>query len=225
MRACQDELSELKRKDPDLANDEFRRWRTDTNNFKAKLGAPSTWTCYSDSHQLRGISSDRERAIVDCGMLWKMHQPQYKGRNMESLRGGLWADISQSVKRKPFYDQQLGTACTSLVYFSYQSNSVMSALGHLRILGHPVGIAPISSFTEADLRDLAGEGQSLPWLTACSITLLAATVRHSGQGTNSSSSGGVTGAASIARARRALDAGTANTGSDSRRITSAAAVR
>ena len=78
----------------------------------------------------------------------------------DDLRTGFWANLSQSVQRKPWAEPP-HTCCRSTVEYSFQLDKILSGFGQMRIMGHPANLDR-SLFSNADFMELAGEGFSIP---------------------------------------------------------------
>jgi len=90
------------------------------------------------------------------------------------IRKSLFCDLSQDIKRQPLTaakrSRGLPSMVTGTVYYSFEEDTTISGRGNLQLLGHPPGRMSRQSFSESQLRDLAGEGFSVPH--ACLISFL-----------------------------------------------------
>jgi hypothetical protein len=78
-------------------------------------------------------------------------------QNAAEISKGLWIDLSQSLNRKPISRLGFHLNRRSVMY-SFEHDRCLSALANLRTMGH----SSVVHGTMGALRDLSGEGCSLP---------------------------------------------------------------
>ena len=93
-----------------------------------------------------------------------------KGHRPQRICKGLYANASQAVQRHPWSVDKIATPCSSALLWSFEKMTVLSGKTHLRGMGHGTRCAPLESFSEAELREIAGQGFSGPYMSVlCSL--------------------------------------------------------
>jgi hypothetical protein len=115
------------------------------------------WTSEAKLHGMP--TSHRVKDLLDVGYLLARKKKPTKSKL--ELVTGLWADYSQSVHTRPFFDDGIGTLATSTTLYSYQFDCRVPGIWHLRILGWLLQFGRIG-FSESEIRSLSGESVSLP---------------------------------------------------------------
>ncbi len=118
----------------------------------------------------RGLNP-RAREILDiawaCRLKTEARAARREGRMPKaapSLRHNFWADISQSVSRKP-WGEGVSTLCQNSVIYSFELDRVLPPQAHLRLQGWPRD-AHLEGVPKASLREMAGEAFFLPTVCA-----------------------------------------------------------
>ena len=116
--------------------------------------------------KLRGMDmTERARDVVDCAFA-AARRRRPMGTPLATIIKDLWVNPSQSVKRRPWSMNGPPTVVTSSAVYSFHSDCTLSGDAHLRALGFPSGTSNVGEFSEAQLRDLAGECYSVPSITS-----------------------------------------------------------
>ncbi len=109
----------------------------------------------------------RERDILDIAWACQLKTAARAARREKhvpeaeaTLRRNFWADISQSVSRKP-WGEGVGALCQSSVIYSFELDRILPPEAHLRLQGWPRD-AQLEGVPKASLREFAGEGFFLP---------------------------------------------------------------
>ena len=139
-----------------------QRWQALEASVRDKHQLPSDarpWTS-RPGVQLRGLAdSERQRGVLDVG--FAVHQKRNPGLSAHELTKILWANPSQSLDRMPVTTTP-ATLTTSTELYSFAHDTVLSGEAVLRGMGWPRGYVPAERFTEAEVRNLAGECYSAP---------------------------------------------------------------
>ena len=147
---------------------QFRRWKADSITFRNKLGVSpsfSPWTS-RPGFAARGLRlTPRTKDIIDCVAIQVMKTKNLPLTEMESGMKGMFLDVSQSLHRKA-YTQAGVNRCltTSSVLYSYEHDRLVTPPELLYFQGYPRTLKIPPSLSSAELRDLAGEGMTLPCL-------------------------------------------------------------
>jgi hypothetical protein len=86
--------------------------------------------------------------------------------SIDSMRAGLFCDLSQSVQRKPWSQGVIRCLVQGSVLYSFEHDAVMRPEHHLRLQGMRSNF-DISSLSDPEIRALAGEGFCLPCIATC----------------------------------------------------------
>ena len=125
--------------------------------------------------QLRGVPATlRVRQSLDTVWAVAMAQANHK-IPAEKLRENLWVDLSQDIVRMPLTPAKRSRGfpviTTSSIIYSFQEDVTLSGRSNFLLLGHPPSRTSRQAFSEAKLRDLAGEGFSVPYCALISFIM------------------------------------------------------
>ncbi len=102
---------------------------------------------------------DRVKDVVDVA--WGVRVKQFPAATTrKEMMKGWWCNASQAVQREPWCEGG-GAVTTSSMWYSYERDCAFDALDGLRIHGMP-SLLKLQGLSERELRDLAGEGFSVP---------------------------------------------------------------
>jgi hypothetical protein len=122
----------------------------------------SAWT-KAKSTKLRGLPNlERIRDCLDV-CYGEQLQTLASGTTRGDLVKNLWANASQGVQRRP-WSRDKGTLTCGSLWYSFETDSTLDGTDFLRIHGHPA-LMSTGGITERDLKDLGGEGFSVPIVT------------------------------------------------------------
>ena len=88
----------------------------------------------------------------------------------EDLVDNLFLDVSQCIMRDP-WGRGIPRPTRSTILYSFEKDRALSPHALMRAFGAPHSIAPSEGFTNAQLKDLAGEMCSIPIATAIGFAI------------------------------------------------------
>ena len=149
--------------------------------MRSKHNLPSVsapWTS-REAVKLVGIPGNRasDRMLDVLNVMFSIARNQQPSVPTTELIKGMWANISQSVHRKPMTNGFCGSMARSSLMYSFEHDHLLSGRGAMLAMGHAaqsVSILSDSRISPAQWRDLAGEGYSVPILAVISIALFTA---------------------------------------------------
>ena len=148
------------------ASSPYANWRMKSAAARHHEGMSQYSEPWTGAHAGRAAAAtERVRDLINAN--WVRARRQHPAVPNEELMKDLTVDLSQCVSRAmPLY-KQWPTLTTSTTLYHYGDDSVISSKAHMKVLGWPLArLAPC--FSEHDLRDLAGDGISLPLATVLS---------------------------------------------------------
>ncbi len=148
---------------------DFAKWRSESSRLRSALNMPrdaKPWTGRAGV-ELRGVPN-KEHLHDLLDIAFEDRRSKFEtGTPTSDVVRGFMADLSQAVGRKAWSDGP-GTARKNSIWYSFEYDCVLSGSCNMRLLGW--GERFCESFSESELRNLAGEGYSLP--IAAVLTLL-----------------------------------------------------
>jgi len=155
------------------------KWKTHSAAMRAKHQIPASATPWTrrGGVQLTGCpSTARVRDLLD--VIWAAAMKQSpRFTTSTTLRKGLWSDISQDIERQPMTlakrEKGMPVFTTSSVMYSFEFDMTLSGTDHLVLLGHPPARMSRAAFSESQMRNLAGEGYSIPCASIITFLLFA----------------------------------------------------
>ena len=87
------------------------------------------------------------------------------GSTTADITRDFFVDLSQAVQRRP-WQQGTGNARTNSQFYAFECDTTLSGCSNLQLMGWPRDYCPSFQFSEGELRNLAGESYSVPWITA-----------------------------------------------------------
>ena len=173
-----------------LADDtEYSTWRMHSKRVKHKHGLAENfrpWTSRPEVH-LSGVpDSERQRDCIDTWLGAYMAQEKKKlntraarqrqGRqgqhgevplpDIKTLTQRLFCDTSQAVHRGNVLKGRPGVLCQSSQVYSYEKDIVLTGRNHLRLMGWGDEVKAAMNFSDNELRAMAGQSYSCPWIAA-----------------------------------------------------------
>ncbi len=158
---------------------ERKRWVKQSEDMRADL-PPSLqktkpWT---DSACLQGITTDRQRELLDLAYLTTMMSKQDSDGGLPakaSVTAGLVCDVSQAICRKPWGPPR--TWCCSSQVYSFEKDRMLLPEEGLRLLGFATsgwtdGMAP------SEVQDFCGMAMAVPSVTVAATSLILAAAEH-----------------------------------------------
>ncbi len=145
-----------------MKNSEFARWQTHSAKMRGSLRLPADsrpWTGRVAFTAGGSYLTPRQLDVLDCA--WASRRTEFPNKNTKQLAQGFWANVSQAVQRRPWGDMP-ATLCRGTVLYSFEHDVVLTGFAHLRLLGWPVSTPSRDQFTSSEVRDMAGEGFSVP---------------------------------------------------------------
>jgi hypothetical protein len=119
--------------------------------------------------KLTGVpKTQRARDILNIN--WALRLKATAGTPMSSaqLKSGFWKDLSQSLDWGQGLASGLGgTLCTGNLWYSFEQDAVVDGYDCLRLQGWPYAFCESTSLSNAEKKELAGEGYHL----ACFATV------------------------------------------------------
>ena len=153
-----------------VENKDFKKWKGHTARVRSKLGLPAgsrPWSSLESTQVLGCKPSERQLQILDVA--FSAHRNTLKGTaTSQETKLNLWADLSQSIHRKPWSLGPSTPAQNSLLY-SFEADTVVSGHAVMRGMGIPVGTAPSAEYSDAELKSIVGEMYSCPIVTMLSF--------------------------------------------------------
>lgn len=152
-----EEAQRLKKKD-------FAAWQVQSASIRAQHGVPKSlaaWTGRANLQLLGVPASPRVLNLLDTLWAVRVHKsPSHVTAAM--LRDGFWCDVSQAHNRQSPMSCGPPTWTSTTAAYSFSEDRVVSGKGAMRVLGHPNDRMSGDLFSEAQLKDLAGQGCSVP---------------------------------------------------------------
>ena len=158
-----------------LHSQDYSAWRTHSGKLRAAHNIPPTakpWTTRRGI-ALDGVASTlRVHDVLD--VFWGVVVNRApKTMSVSEVRSGLWCDVSQAVQRQNHNPRSVPGMTTRSMYYSFEFDKTISAKGNLQMLGHPATRMSRERFSENQLRELAGEGFSIPCCSIVSFLMFA----------------------------------------------------
>ena len=123
-----------------------------------------------------GMKGARFRDCIDVGFekskklrLKKKRQGESLPSTLEECAKDLRVDISQNVDRLPVSLGLIPCLTTRSLLYDYTNDSLLSGKMHMRFLGWPRSFLASEKFQDHTLRNLAGEGFSVPIASLMSL--------------------------------------------------------
>lgn len=126
---------------------------------------------------LQGITTDRQRGMLDLAYLSTMMSKQEQGlpTTKESVTAGLVCDVSQAICRKPWGPPR--TWCCSSQVYAFQKERMLLPEEGLRLLGFAT-----SHWTEGlsptEVQEFCGGAMAVPSVTVAATSLILAAAEH-----------------------------------------------
>ena len=125
-----------------------RLWPAAHAAFKDNMKMPSGVKPWTGQAEFHGVSRNpRILDILDSGLVYKL---QETGKAVREITQGYWANLWQSLQRKPWYNNLPVATCNSVLY-SYEKDCVLPGHSHLRLMGYPDDMAPARLLSESAL--------------------------------------------------------------------------
>jgi len=138
----------------------YQDWRKSSANVRSTIGVSADFRGWSSRPDISLIGIPKTPRVLDLlDIGWAIQLAKFGppgSVTSTQARRGLWANVTQTVQRKPFGPP--GCLATHSLWYSYEHDFTIDGQDALRLQGFPLGSAPKSSFTNAQLFDLAGEG-------------------------------------------------------------------
>ena len=148
------------------ASSPYANWRAKSAAARDNLGMSQHSEPWAGNSTGRAAAAtERVRNLLNVN--WVRARRQHPAVPKEELMKDLMVDWSQCILRAmPLY-KEWPTLTTSTTLYHYGEDSVVPSKAHMQVLGWPLArLAPC--FSEHDIRDLAGDGISLPLATVLS---------------------------------------------------------
>lgn len=148
------------------------KWQVHSAQTRSKLKAPNDWNPLTPTSSVIGNLPARVGELMNVGLIHADKEAQRlamlkrnpRPYSSEKVKHGLFADLSQSVQRRPFGN--VSTLHTNSLVYSYEHDLVLPALSHPLLHGYPHclkwDIFGDSRSQAAAARHLIGESWSLP---------------------------------------------------------------
>ena len=153
---------------------EWATWKTKSAELRRQNNLPrhsKPWTSRSTT-QLHGVPDlPRVHDVLNC--CFAIERSRNPRTGTAGLTKDLFVDWSQSVERKPWSRGAIRTACTSTMLYSFERDMALTGCNMLQLLGWSATRLPSSRMSDANLKLLAGEAYSLPWVTMLHALLYA----------------------------------------------------
>eukprot|EP00971_Amphidinium_carterae_P052117 1026139-Amphidinium_carterae.4 len=137
---------------------------------KKKLGSSLAQYRWSSNHSMIGVTTERERDLVDIG--WAEAASQNTDTPRERLEEALFANVSQNLEYEPFTVSKIHALTTSSKIYSYSQDTVLDPHAHFEFLGWPKP-PNLDMLSRAQAFDLTAEAMSVPCSTALALATLA----------------------------------------------------
>ena len=151
-------------------------WEADSLELRGMLGVSPNYAPWTSRREFQGTGLPQgkgKKRVYDLVDISAMQVCKRAGRpavcsqkTMQNAVKDVILDVSQSHKR-PTYSNQSGVAkclCTSSDLYSYKEDRVLAPVEHLLMQGHPSSVAIPESFSDGDVKSIAGESIALPCL-------------------------------------------------------------
>jgi len=150
---------------------QHRRWKSHSASTKNIAGLAQDTKPYTSRPDIKllGVPEvPRVRDMIDVH--WSLRLQATKGTAWSSkkLRQGLWLDLSQNVHWGRSATQGLGgTLCKGSCWYSYEQDCVLDGIDHMLLQGWPTETANDPSLSDAERKEIAGEGYHLGSFATC----------------------------------------------------------
>ncbi|CAE8638766.1 unnamed protein product [Polarella glacialis] len=165
----QDHTKNSKTRTPQEPNDNAV-WLRETAAWREKLGISPQFSPWTSCGFFEGIGlrkTHRVRDLLDCIVAEKTANLQKKTpAAIRAAMSGMYADTSQSHSRRTFTNKTGITNCltTSSELYSFDRDAIVLPVEHLLLHGHHKSTVIPNGMSQADIKELAGEGMALPCL-------------------------------------------------------------
>lgn len=157
-------------------------WKVQARELRQDMGVPSRLHPWTPGRKLTGMPrSARVLECLDLACLQflgsdRIQSGQAADLDIENETRDLFVDVSQNPIRKAFTNSAGVSKCltTSSSLYSFHRDGTVLPLEHLMFQGHGKEVCIPTTMTQAELKELAGEGICLPCLGAIMISLLSA---------------------------------------------------
>jgi hypothetical protein len=142
----------------------YLQWTSHSAQVRAKLGISRDYDGWTRPGSLPGVvcrgvpRQPRMFDILNCAWAARL-KSLGPGCGTDEARRNFFANPSQSVNRTP-WSEGAKTLCSSSFVYSFELDSLLSGMDMMRLQGW--SSAKLHRFSDGTLRDLAGEGFSLP---------------------------------------------------------------
>ena len=144
------------------------KWREHCVNMRSSLGMAaesSPWTS-RPGLALAPKLRDSAKETVDIAWTWQLKQARNAARatgskppSVDEAAKDFFADISQSVLRKPWGGEEFPCITQTSEVYSFEHDGIVSPSQQMQLQGHSKQVK-LCTLTEAQVRSLAGEGFS-----------------------------------------------------------------
>ena len=156
-------------------------WKQESVAFRRALGIQPNYKPWTSRYGFRGLglpNSDRMRDVLDCYVASELKKQSRMGHDSDECAvvdvmacvDGKFIDVSQSVKRQAHSNEQgcCRSFLTGTLLYDFSRDAVLTGSEMLQAHGFPGPgefIIP-ADVSDAQARALAGEGMSIPSLSA-----------------------------------------------------------
>ena len=151
-----------------LGDKAFRKWKADSITFRNKMNVSPTFAPWTgrESFKAKGIRlTPRTTDIIDCCAIQFMKSNNVAAKDLPTAMKGVFLDISQSLQRKAYTANGLNRCLTtSSCIYSFEHDRLVTPLETLFFQGFPKSLKIPMGISAGDIKDMAGEGMTLPCL-------------------------------------------------------------
>lgn len=152
------------------------KWPEHCAIVRSKLQAPADWRPWTSQHQMLGVPTHLPRVleVLDLGWIRTLRGAQKQARRKkdlvqcdhDTLRKGLWCDMSQAAQRNPIGG--IPTLHQNAWLYSFEMDVVVPGEAHPLFHGYPTNLCwdAFGDSRQTAARHLIGESYSLPCAAA-----------------------------------------------------------
>ena len=153
-------------------HDKHQTWKQHSSRIRTELHLPRSGQPWTSKRgvQLLGVGlAQRKLDIIDCAWAARLAESG-SGRSDADLARNYWADLAQSVCRRP-WSTRLRSFHNRCHIYSYEVDRCLTGTDCMLALGWPKSL--IEGSRQADLLALAEGGTSVPLVVALELILWA----------------------------------------------------
>lgn len=148
----------------------FRKWKADSITFRNKwnvLPQFAPWTSRPE-FKAKGIRlTPRTKDLIDCCAIQFMKTNNVAAKDLPNAMKTMFLDLSQSLNRRAYTINGVNRCLTtSTCMYSFGRDRLVTPLETLYFQGFPKSLKMPLGVSQSDMKDMAGEGMTLPCLAS-----------------------------------------------------------